>query len=533
MNHETTVADALAARLAAWGVERLFGIPGGGSLHVIEAAARVGIPFVLTRTETAAALMAAATGELTGRPGVAVTGIGPGLAAATNGIAYAMLDRAPVVLITDAFDPTGQGYVSHQVIDQSALFTPITKARARLDGSNVAESIDALIATALAPPFGPVLIELPGGIAAQRADVAPAPAAPPVPSTMFDIGGARALLRQARRPAILVGLDVRSAAAAAALGRFAGKLGAPVLTTYKAKGAIADGHKLHVGLFTGAAAEAPCLSRADLIVQIGLDPVELQPQPWRYDAPILDIAAVGDRPLYAAPRARMIGPIDGALDLLMDAACAADWPAAEIAGLREEMRAALASPQGAPVTPQALVEAVHRAAPEGTRITVDAGAHMVPAMTFYPTERPGDVLISNGLSTMGLALPAAIAAALAEPDRRVVAFTGDGGLMMCAGELATAAETGAAIVVVVFNDAALSLIDIKQQAIGHPSRGVRTDRIDFVRMAESMGCAGQRVDRPDDLAGALDEAFATAGPCVIDARIDPGGYAAQFKSLRG
>ena len=536
MENHTTVADALAARLAAWGVERLFGIPGGGSLHVIEAAARAGIPFVLTRTETAAALMAATTAELTGRPGGVVTGIGPGLASAANGIAYAMLDRAPVVLITDAFDPASQAQFSHQAIDQSALLAPLTKARARLDGETpgaLTARLDALMSTALTPPLGPVLIELPGAIAALPAALAEGPARRPAAPPMFDTGGAMALLGGARRPAIVIGLDVRDADTASAARRLAGRLGTPVLTTYKAKGAIAWDHPLHVGLFTGAAAEAGCLAQADLIIQIGLDPVELQPRPWRYDAKILDIAAAPGRPYYAEPSASMIGPIEDALELLMDTACIADWPIGEIAALRAEMLAALASPQGGPITPQALVEAAHLAAPIGIRITVDAGAHMVPAMTFWPAERPGDVVISNGLSTMGLALPAAIAAALVEPDRPVIAFTGDGGLMICLGELATAAEFGVNLVVVVFNDAALSLIDIKQQAIGHPSRGVRTSRVDFARIAEGMGCAGLRIDAPGDLAAMLDKAFATAGPCVVDAWVDAAGYPAQFKALRG
>lgn len=533
MENDTTVADALAARLAAWGVERLFGIPGGGSLHVIEAAARAGIPFILTRTETAAVLMAATTAELTGRPCGVITGVGPGLASAANGIAYAMLDRAPVVLITDAFDQASQARFTHQAIDQAALLAPVTKARAMLHGESVGATIDALMSAALTTPLGPVLIELPGAIAALSAPPADGPAPPLSAARMYDLGGARALLLGAKRPAIIIGLDVRDTGTASAAQRLAAKLGAPVLTTYKAKGAIAWDHPLHVGLFTGAMAEAACLAQADLIIQIGLDPVELQPQPWRYDAPILDIAAESGRPYYVTPSASMIGPIEDAIELLMDAVCVSDWPIGEIADLRAEMLAALASPQGGPITPQALVEATHLAAPKGTRITVDAGAHMVPAMTFWPAERPGDVLISNGLSTMGLALPAAIAASLVEPGRAVIAFTGDGGLMMCLGELATAAELGANLVVVVFNDAALSLIDIKQQAIGHPSRGVRTSRVDFARIAEGMGCTGLRIDEPGDLAPALEQAFATAGPCVVDVRIDAAGYPAQFKALRG
>ncbi len=535
MNDRRTVADVLAGRLAAWGVERLFGIPGGGSLHVIEAASRAGIPFVLTRTETAAAMMAAASAELTGRPSGAVTGVGPGLASAANGIAYAALDRAPVVLISDSIDPATHGFVSHQALDQGALLQPVTKARRRLAGGRVAGVVDSLLAAALTPPFGPVLIELPGAVAARAAEPGDDGAAPvpPLPDDDFDSEGAGRLVAGSRRPVIVAGLDVRTAGQAGALERLAGMLGAPVLTTYKAKGAIADDHPLHVGLFTGAAAEAACLEQADLIFQFGLDPVELQPQPWRYAAPILDIGAVGGRPHYREPDAALTGRFDRAVDLLAPFVRTADWNRAEIAALKREMLLALASPQGGPVTPQQLVEAAWNAAPPDCRIAVDAGAHMVSAMTYWRARQPGDVLISNGLSTMGFALPAAIAASLAEPGRPVAAFTGDGGLAMCTGELATAAEHGCNIVVAVFNDAALSLIDIKQQAMGLPARGVHTARIDFAAVARGMGCAGVRVDRADALAPALAQAFAAPGPAVIDVAVDPGGYASQFKALRG
>lgn len=536
METDRTIAEALAARLAAWGVERLFGVPGGGSLRLIEAAARLGVPFVLARTETAAVLMAAATGEITGRPGAAVVGVGPGLASAANGMAYAALDRAPVALIADALDDAERGRTAHQALDQPALMAPLTKGCVRLDGgSAVDEAVDAAVAAALTPPRGPVLIELPGADAACPARRGGAPLSPPrpAPARALDAAGCAALLRRARRPALVVGLEVRGGEAAQAVRRFARRLGAPVLTTYKAKGAVADSDPLHAGLYTGAEAEAPVLRRADLIVQIGLDPVEVQPRPRRYDAPVLDVGEAAGRAHHVRPQAASVGPIAEAVAPLAEAASPSEWRAEEIAALRREMRAALASPQGGPVTPQELVDAVRRAAPEDARAAVDAGAHMVAATVFYPARRPGDMLISNGLSTMGFALPAAIAAAFAEPGRRAVAFTGDGGLAMCAGELATAAEHGLPVVVAAFNDSALSLIDVKQRALGHPPRGVRTGRVDFARVAEGMGCAGFRVEEAGALAPALAAAFATPGPSVVDVRVDASGYPAQIEALRG
>src|SRR5690606_33613961 len=169
--------------------------------------------------------------------------------------------------------------------------------------------------------------------------------------------------------------------------------------------------------------------------------------------------------------------VDGSLSTTLAAlakeASASHWSGDEVARMRAELDDKLRVRGDRPITPQQVVEAAVRAAPANARATVDAGAHMLPTMAFWKARLPNDVLISNGLATMAFALPAAIAAALHEPDRPVVAFTGDGGLAMCMGELATAAQYGCNITVVVFNDSALSLIGVKQARSGYDPIGVR------------------------------------------------------------
>jgi len=172
-------------------------------------------------------------------------------------------------------------------------------------------------------------------------------------------------------------------------------------------------------------------------------------------------------------------------------------------------------------------------APGGCRLAVDSGAHMFAPMGLWPAARPHDVLKSNGLSTMGFALPAAIAAALEMPERPVAALIGDGGLMMCLGELATAAECGVKVVTIVLNDSALSLIDVKQQIRQHPSAGVRYPAADFAVAALAMGCRAWRVGPDESLDDALAEAFAAEGPALVDVAIDATGYADQLAALRG
>jgi len=167
------------------------------------------------------------------------------------------------------------------------------------------------------------------------------------------------------------------------------------------------------------------------------------------------------------------------------------------------------------------------------RMSVDAGAHMFSATAFFPSSAPGHTLISNGLATMAFALPAAIAASLEDPSRPVLCFTGDGGLMMCLGELATAVEAGGPVVVVVFNDSALSLIDIKQQSRGLTTRGVRWQRRDFAAVMQALGGIGLPADDETQYRAALETALASRQPCLIDVRVDPSGYPQQLKALRG
>ena len=192
----------------------------------------------------------------------------------------------------------------------------------------------------------------------------------------------------------------------------------------------------------------------------------------------------------------------------------------------------LAMATGPGISPQARVEAAIEAAP-GARMAVDAGAHMISAMALWPASAPHQVLISNGLSTMGFALPAGIAAALAEPARPVIAFTGDGGLLMCLAELSTAARLGCNLTVVVLNDAALTLIDVKQQRQQRPPSGVRYPAVDFAAAARGLGCQAWTVGREDAIEPALRAAFAHPGPTLVDVTIDPSGYGAQLTALRG
>ncbi len=539
-----TLAQGLATACRARGVRRAFGVPGGASsLDVIDAFAAEGIDFVLTHGETAATLMAAVTAELGGAPGVVLTGVGPGAASAVNGIAYAALERAPVLLVTDALAEPAEGHHAlHQRFDQHALFAPLVKGYARPEPGEGLGEVGALLDAAMAHPAGPVQLDLTTAAATAPAEAtaAPAPEArrrkkakKPTEFDLVALAEARGLLAQAQRPLIVAGMEARGRAASAALRLLAQSLGCPVMTTYKAKGAVADADPLAVGCFTGASSDARCLDKADLLIFFGLDPVELLPGPWRFEGPILALAAHDGYEYPAAPGAVLAGPLDRSAVALMEEALPAEWSELEIAALRSRLRAGFAMTSLGRRTAEDIVAAVRHAAPERARLTVDSGAHMFSALGLWQADEPNDVLKSNGLSTMGFALPAAIASALEEPARPVIAMTGDGGLHMCLAELATAARLGCRIAVVVFNDSALSLIDIKQQRQQRESRGVRFGEMDHAQVAEGLGCRGWRVGADDPLTPALVDAFAHTGPALVDVTVDPDAYNAQYEALRG
>jgi acetolactate synthase-1/2/3 large subunit len=530
-----TVVDKLAARFRELGVERIFGVPGGGSsLDLIEAAGRIGIDFILCRTETAAALMASVGAELTDVPGVVLTGIGPSAASVVNGVAYASLERAPLIVVTDT-DERDDRLPPHQVFDQQAMFAPLTKASLRLDAENIGTDLDQLLRSTLVDPRGPVHLDL--STQNARAHVC-ALTDSPDPGPQHDIADTTnslaeiaGMLANSHRPVIIVGLQARRTGISEKLHQLVERLGCPVLVSYKAKGVIAENNPRFVGIFTGATAEGDTLSRADLILTLGLDPVEMIPLPWTYDAPVCVVMQGMSDAFSFTPEFSVDGNLLANIDTLARHATASAWSLTDISDLRAGLRHKV-SLTGNNHTADSIIDALSKLAPVDARLAVDAGAHMFSTMARWPATQPHAVLKSNGLSTMGFALPAAIASYLTDPSHPVIAITGDGGLLMCLAELSTAARLNIPVTVIVLNDAALSLIDIKQQQLQHPVSGVRYPAVDFAMAARSMGCQAWSVGADEPLEEVLSLALSTTGPSVVDVTTDPAGYRDQLAALR-
>ena len=529
--------DWLAVELFRRGTRFAFGVPGGGvSLDLLAAAQSAGMRTVITAREDAAAMMAGVAGRLANAPGLAFSTKGPGLASATNGLASALLDRMPLLFVAENFDATELAYLSHQVFDQTALaaglFGDVAGGKAHVlqaTAQTVAPALDALMSA----PEGPSLLLADPKLMTSSVGQLPSS---PVSSSQIDaaaIEQARALIRDARRPVIVAGLEAAKLAAAAGVCDLAVALGAPALVTYMAKGVVPDAHPNFAGIFTGGAIEQATVGAADLIILAGLDPVELIRKPWPYDTPIVDLCAHTHSPHYFEPAARVQGNLAKTLSAIAREMPGSNWHDAEIVRHRETFHAGMAMDGDDGLTAEAVVREVGQTFEFNPRLTVDAGAHMFSACAFWQAREPLDVLISNGLASMGFALPAAIAAALHDPERGAVAMTGDGGLLMCLGELKTAAALDANLTVIVFNDARLSLIDIKREERQMRDLGLSWEAPDFSQVARGFGFTAWRAENLDELSLAATAAAAAGGPCLIDARIDVSGYRSQLRRLRG
>ncbi|WP_028929806.1 thiamine pyrophosphate-binding protein [Pseudonocardia asaccharolytica] len=511
--------------LAGVGVRRLFGIPGGGAnLEMIEVAALRDIDFTLTHTESAACVTAGVFGLLTHTVGVALVTRGPGLTSAANGLGQATLDRAPLLLLSDCVPADQRTRVGHQRLDQRAVAAPLTIWNGVLGYRDPAGTVAAAARLAAGPPPGAVQLDVDPGV---PGDNPPAPAAP----TGVDgaaLHRATAIAAGRRRPVVVLG--VAAPPSAAVLRRALDRVRVPVLTTYQALGTVDATGPQAAGLFTNAALERPLLAQADLVVGVGLDGVEPMPGPWPYAAPVVLLApTAGDGAYYGEPTV-VAGPPGTTLPAVL-AATDPRWSADAGRRHREARLAELAAgPRGGGLHPVDLAHAVRDVA-GAARITVDAGAHMLAAMPFWPATRPHQVLISNGLATMGYALPAAIGAALAHPGRRGFCLVGDGGLGMALAELETLARLALPVTVVVFDDAALSLIEVKQRAGQGGTGAVRYGRVDFAGVATAMGVPAAVAD---DLAGVRAAlAGVDGGPFLLDARVDPSGYRHLLEVSRG
>ena len=533
MTSETT-ATLLASYLRQAGVKHVFGYPGESVVDFMEATRHGGPRVVAAVREASAAFMAEGAAMCTGLPGVCLSTLGPGSTALLNGVTSATLDRVPVLAISGQVDSSREQYWTHQLVDHNRLFAPVTKLATRLEPASADTVIRKALRTATAERPGAVHMT----VTTDSFGMAPAgsdgggqvPPLTPAASTLDFYGGQPP--RRARRPVILAGAGAVRCGASAALVGLAECAGIPVVVAAMAKGVIAEDHPYFAGVLDMAGYQViwDLLGGADLIIAAGFDAVELI-SPWRIAAPVLHVDTTPNTDQVYPASTEIVGNVATALEWLLahweGEAC---WPEHEVAAHRARLRDAWQAGRVSDrLNPSDVVTAVREAAPAGTIAAADVGSHKIMTGQAWVARAPRETLITNGLSAMGFGLPAAIAACLSRPGVPVVALTGDGGFAMTATELSVAARHGLPLVVVVFSDGSLNRIELHQQSLGYPLTATSVSRADIPALAESLGCDGVRVDNVTGLEKALSPAFGDRSrPLVIEARIDPAQYTAQF-----
>jgi len=533
----TTTVEVLASAFKEAGTPFIVGHPGGESVELMEAARQRQMRFLLMKQEVAGAMLAATWGEITGSPGVCLSTRGPGAANMVNGVAHAWLDRAPLIAITDAYSRPTYEIGLRQKINQLAIYEPIVKWSTTIDAKVVRQQVRRAIRTTTGLPPGPVHFEMPQSETTREAGNGGIE--PPLMQNLIVAAPDRAAmrpaldaLRRARRPVVLVGLGVLWAKAAPELVKFAERIGAPVLTTTKCKGVIPEDHVLRAGCIIGGLIERNLISESDLIVTVGFDAVELQPKAWPYTVPVLALSSVQSLDAFVPADPEIVGDLKAMLAILAEHAPeGANWGEKAARSFRDAVTNALNTPATG-LSPQRAVEVARAVMPRDTIATCDAGASRLLVVQKWQAYGPREFLTSNGLASMGYAVPGAMAARMAFPERPVLAFTGDGGLLMAVAELQTAQREGTPFIILVFDDQEIGLIRVKQEIKGIPLHGIKLGGVNWEKLAQAFGADGVEVETEAALGDALGAALKSGRTTLIGARIDPSGYVAQFNALR-
>ncbi len=544
MTETMKAADLFVRCLEAEGVEHIFGVPGEENADLMIALESSDIRFVLCRHEQAAAFMADAYGRLTGRAGVCLATLGPGATNLVTGVADANMDRAPLVAIIGQAATSRLHKESHQNMDAVAMMRPISKwaqsiARAEIIPEVIAKAFR--IATAEKP--GATVIELPEDIAKVPVAAQPLPQLRPRRPAADHKAVARAveLIQAAKRPVVLAGNGALRKQASRQLRRFARKTGIPVVSTFMGKGALSleDPLSLFTAGLQGGDHINQLFDAADLVVAVGYDLVEYAPTLWnrKGDKSILHIDFdPAETDSDYAVTVELVADVADSLwqvNEALNAACAGRLPlfdAAAEAPLRARIAddlAAEAADPAFPMKPQRILAEVRAALGAEDILLSDVGAHKMWVARHYHCLEPNTCLISNGFCSMGFALPGAIGARIACPDRRVVAISGDGGFLMNVQDLETAKRLAIPFVCLVWVDGGYGLIKWKQQTQfdGQHSE-LAFSNPDFETLAAAFGIWGRQVRAADDFASDLDEALAQNGPALLAVPVD---YAENLK----
>ena len=529
-------SDLLVKCLEAEGIEYIFGVPGEENadfMMSLEQSEK--IKFILTRHEQGAAFMAEIYGRLTGEPAGCLGTLGPGATNLITGVADSNMDRAPMLVLTGQGSTDRLHKESHQIMDVVSMFKPVTKwATTILNPDTIPEIVRKAVRVARTEKPGAVHIELPEDVASMETDevpIVPRRFRRSVPDQII-IDRAFAMLENAQRPIILAGNGCIRKRASKQLRIFCEQTGIGVLCTFMAKGCVdmdADYCLYTIGLGSKDRGSL-AIDDADLVIALGFDMVEYQPQLWnpQGDKKIIHadfLAAEIDAHYH--PEAELIGDLAHTLWMLNERVAAADSLKFDF-DAQKKTRAAMAedvaeykddNTEGTIRPQKALWDARQVMGPRDILLS-DVGAHKMWIARHYQCHEPNTCLIPNGFCSMGFALPGAIAAGIVHPDRRILAIAGDAGFMMNVQEMETATRIGSNIVVLVWADNEYGLIAWKQETQFGRHTELSFGNPDWELLAQAFGWNGHYVSRSEELAATLEHALQESGPSLVVIPID-------------
>lgn len=517
-------------------VDYVFGIPGAKIDGVFNELEDQGPELIVTRHEQNAAFMAQAIGRITGEPGVVIATSGPGASNLATGLVTATAEGDPVLAIAGQVKRSDLLKLTHQSMDNAALFQPITKYSAEIqDPETISEVIANAYRMAKSSKKGASFISIPQNVvdAPVQGNVIKPLSDPKLGSASADdIRYLAERIREAKLPVLLVGMRGSSEKETLAIRQLVGKTALPVVETFQAAGVISRELEAHffgrVGLFRNQPGDM-LLKRSDLVIAIGYDPIEYEARNWNAekDARIIVIdEAPAEIDPFMQPERELIGDISATLDLLtgsLEPQQVSEDAKEYLASLQAELteRDIVQSKGEAGILhPLEVINTLQSKVTDDMTVTVDVGSHYIWMARHFRSYEPRHLLFSNGMQTLGVALPWAISAALVRPNTQIVSVSGDGGFLFSAQDLETAVRKKLNIVHLIWNDGHYNMVEFQEKMKYQRASGVDFGPVDFVKYAEAFGAKGIRATSVEELEKALEEGFATEGPVIIDIPID-------------
>lgn len=534
-------ADAIIDSLVNHDVKYVFGVPGAKIDRVFE---RLEHPtnekapqLIITRHEQNAAFMAQGIGRITGKPGVVLTTSGPGVSNLATGLVTATAEGDPVLAISGQVQRTDLLRLTHQSMDNVALLAPVTKYAAEVqEPENISEVIANAYQEAEAAKQGASFVSVPQDVTdseVKTAPIAPMPApvlgpASPVESTLL-----AQRIKTAKLPVLLLGMRASDPETTKSIRNLVEETHLPVVETFQGAGIIPreleDNFFGRVGLFRNQPGDQ-LLKHADLVIAVGYDPIEYEPRNWNNegDANIIVIDSMrAEVDKNFQPERELVGDISQTLDFLLPYMKGFKLPESSreyLDGLQEKLKLRDEPPAVTEnqVTshPLSIIQALQDRVTDDMTVSVDVGSFYIWMARHFRSYNPRHLLFSNGMQTLGVALPWAISAALVRPNTQIVSVSGDGGFLFSSQDLETAVRLGLNIVHIIWNDGHYDMVKFQEELKYGKSAGVNFGSVDFVKYAESFGATGLRVEKAQDLEKVLDQAFATEGPVVVDIPVD-------------